>query len=91
MSRQDFSIQVKANEVVSGVFTYRLDEQSVKEAYGLVSGLPEGAYIKFGNFFLPYGLTLSDDASLIRGPLGFSFDTDYSGTIEAGIYPGDFS
>ncbi len=90
LSRQDFSIQVKANEVISGVFTYRLDEGAVKEAYGLVSGLPEGGYIKFGNFLLPYGLTLSDDSSLVRGPLGFSFDTDDSGTVEVGIYPGSF-
>ncbi|HTC19738.1 MAG TPA: hypothetical protein VK859_02755, partial [bacterium] len=90
VSRQDFSIQVKANEVISGVFTYRLDEQAVKEAYGLVAGLPAGGYIKFGSFLLPYGLTLSDDGSLIRGPLGFSFDATQVGAIEAGIYPGPF-
>ncbi len=90
LSRQDFSFQVKANEVISGVFTYRLDENTTKEAYGLISNLPEGAYIKFGNFLLPYGLTLSDDASLIRSPLGFSFDSPQIGALEAGIYPDPF-
>ncbi len=90
LSRQDFSIQVKANEVVSGVFTYRLDESTTKEAYGLISNLPGGAYIKFGNFLLPYGLTLSDDASLIRSPLGFSFDSSQIGALEVGIYPDPF-
>ncbi len=90
LSRQDFSFQVKANEVVSGVFTYRLDENTTKEAYGLVSGLPEGGYVKFGNFMLPYGLNLSDDNSLIRRPLGFMFDSTPIGGVEAGIYPGNF-
>src|SRR5579863_104084 len=36
LSRQDFSFQVKAIEVISGVFTYRLDENTTKEAYGLI-------------------------------------------------------
>lgn len=92
LSRQDFSFQVKANEVVSGVFTYRLDENVTKEAYGLVSGLPAGGYIKFGNFMLPYGLNLSDDQSLVRLALEptastFTFDSPAIGAIEAGIYP----
>jgi hypothetical protein len=56
----------------------------------LVSGLPEGAYLKFGNFLLPYGLNLTDDYSLIRRPLGFSFDSPQIGAVEAGIYPGNF-
>ncbi len=90
LSRQDFSFQVKANEVVSGVFTYRLDENTTKEAYGLISNLPGDGYIKFGNFLLPYGLTLSDDASLIRSPLGFSFDSPQIGAVEVGIYPDPF-
>ena len=91
LSRRDFSIQVKANEVISGVFTYRLDQDNVSEAYGLVSGLPEGGYIKFGTFLLPYGLTLSDDASLIRLPLGFTFDVGSSvEAVEVGIYPDPF-
>lgn len=90
LSRQDFSFQVKANEVVSGVFTYRLDSTSTKEAYGLVSNLPEGAYVKFGEFLPPYGLTLSDDSSLIRAPFGFTFDTPPINAVEAGVYPYPF-
>jgi hypothetical protein len=87
VSRQDFSIQVKANEVVSGVFTYRLDESYTREAYGLISNLPEGGYIKFGTFMMPYGLTLTDDNSLVRSPLGFSFDISQPGGLEVGMYP----
>ncbi len=90
LSRQDFSFQVKANEVVSGVFTYRLDSNSTKEAYGLVSNLPEGAYVKFGDFLPPYGLTLSDDNSLIRAPLGFTFASPPISAVEAGVYPYPF-
>jgi hypothetical protein len=89
----DFSIQAKANEVVSGVFTYRIDEGKVGEFYGLVSGMPEGAYLKFGSFLLPYGLGLADDNSLLRYPLNnlFSFDSsaDQNG-LEAGIFPDPF-
>lgn len=92
LSRQDISFQIKANEVVSGVFTYRLDENATKEAYGLISNLPEGAYVKFGNFLLPYGLTLSDDRSLVRQSLDplsntFVFDSPPIGGVEVGIYP----
>ncbi len=95
-ARQSFSIGIKANENISGVLTYRLDESGgVKEAYGLVSGLPEGAYLKLGKFMLPYGLTLSDDNSLVRyflspanNPGLFSFDNPVNDGVEAGIYPG---
>ena len=92
LSRQDFSFQVKANEFVSGVFTYRLDENAAHEAYGLISGLPAGGYVKFGDFMLPYGLTLSDDQSLVRAALNasFFFDSTPLGGIEAGIYPDPF-
>jgi hypothetical protein len=91
-ARQSFSIQAKANEVISGVFTYRLDEQTTKEAYALISGMPEGAYIKLGKFMLPYGLTLSDDQSLVREALNtttgdFSFDNSTNDGLEVGIYP----
>lgn len=94
ISRQAFEMAVKANEAVSGVFTYEVGEPGnpLKEAYGMVSNLPEGAYLKFGQFVTPpYGLTLADDNSLIRSPLGFSFDSTFvSSTLsgaEAGIYP----
>jgi hypothetical protein len=89
-SHSSFSIQTKANEFVSGVFTYRIDQGGVGEFYGLVSGLPEGAYLKFGKFLTPYGLELSDDNSLIRGNLNgvFSFDVAApQNGAEIGVYP----
>lgn len=90
--RQAFSLQAKANEVVSGVFTYRLDTGSVREAYALIAGLPEGAYIKLGKFMVPYGLTLADDNSLVRVALNgaFNFDNGNPDGMEAGIYPDPF-
>ncbi len=93
-SRMGFSICAKANNVISGVFTYRLDEGTPKEVYALISNLPEGAYLKLGRFLLPYGLGLSDDNSLVRLPLvnsgPFSFDNLQFDGVEAGIYPGNF-
>ena len=91
--RTSFSLQAKANETVSGAFTYKFTGSSgVKELYALVSGLPQGGYIKLGEFMLPYGLTLSDDNSLVRVALAgdFSFDNTTNDGIEAGIYPDPF-
>ena len=90
--RQSFSIDVRMNEAISGVLTYRLDESVAKEAYGLVH-LPEGAYLKIGKFMAPYGLTLADDNSLVRENLGgavFSFDNPTNDGLEVGVYPGIF-
>lgn len=91
--REAFSVQAKANEAISGVFTYRLDEQVVKEVYALISGMPEGAYFKLGKFMMPYGLTLADDNSLVREALGsnaLSFDNPTNDGVEAGVYPDPF-
>lgn len=92
-AHSDFSIQFKANELVSGVFTYRIDEGGVGEFYGLVSGMPEGTYVKFGRILVPYGLELADDNSLVRWTLNsaFSFDTgSIQNGIECGTYPDPF-
>jgi hypothetical protein len=88
--RSSFSLCVKANEAISAVFTYRLDQGAPKEVYGLISGLPEGLYFKLGRFMMPYGLTLADDYSLVRDILhpAFSFDNPTNDGIEVGIYPG---
>ena len=88
--RVAFSFEAKANEVVSGVFTYQLDESAVREAYALVSGLSEGLYFKLGRFTFPYGLELADDNSLVRGALNanFSFDGGTPDGVEVGAYPG---
>jgi hypothetical protein len=92
--RQSYSVAIKANENISGVFTYRLDEDLTKEAYGLISNLPAGAYIKLGKFGMPYGLELADDNSLTRELLGpggvFSFDNPTNDGVEAGFYPDIF-
>jgi hypothetical protein len=96
LGRQSFSIGIKANEAISGVFTYLLDINSPTEAYGLISGLPEDAYIKLGRFTTPYGLQLADDNSLVRGDLSrtnvLTFNNPFFSTdgIEVGIYPGIF-
>src|SRR5665213_786631 len=96
ISRQSFSIAVQANEVISGVFTYRLDENTTKEVYALISNLPNDAYLKLGKFTVPYGLELADDNSLIRddlvsgssGGYVFTFDNPMNDGAEFGIYPG---
>jgi len=97
LGRQSFSIAIKANEVISGVFTYRLDESITKEVYALISNLPDDAYFKLGKFTTPYGLELADDNSLVRddlvsNPNGgyiFTFDNPTYDGLEFGIYPGN--
>ena len=96
LGRQSFSIAIKANEVISGVFTYRLDESITKEVYALISNLPNDAYFKLGKFTIPYGLELADDNSLVRDDLVsnnsggyiFTFDNPTYDGVEFGIYPG---
>jgi hypothetical protein len=89
LARQSFSARVKANDAISGVITYRPSFNG--EVYALISNLPEGAYFKLGQFTLPYGLMLADDSSLVRNPIGFSFERiETGGGVEAGIYPSVF-
>ena len=87
----NFSFCAKANEAISGVFTYKLDQGYMSEVYGLISGLPEGLYFKLGRFTLPYGLELADNDSLVRSALNssLSFDRIPPDGFEAGIYPGN--
>jgi hypothetical protein len=94
--RQTFSIAVKANEMISGVFTYRLDgAAAAKEIYAMVSDKSGDFFLKLGKFTAPYGLELANDNSLVRHDLGpnnlFSFDTPFilPEGIEVGFYPGD--
>jgi len=93
LGRQSFSITVKANEVISGVFTYRLDLNTTQEVFALISNLPADAYFKLGKFMVPYGLELADDNSLIRSDLVsggvLTFNNPVMGGIEFGIYPGE--
>lgn len=88
--KRAFSIQAHANEYVSAVVDYPAGGSPDMEIYGLVSNLPQGAYVKIGQFLLPYGLTLADDASLIRQNLGFWFAGPDPNAVEVGIYPGPF-
>jgi hypothetical protein len=94
LGRQSFSIAIKANEVVTGVFTYRLDLNDPQEVFALISGLPSDAYLKLGKFVTPYGLELADDDSLVRndlvsgGVLTFNSSSNTQGA-EFGIYPED--
>ncbi len=89
MGRQSLSIYAHSNEVISAVVDYRVDNSAKSEMYGLISELPAGGYLKIGAFNPAYGLGLSDDDSLVRGPLGLTYDTILNG-VEAGFYPDDF-
>jgi len=82
--RQELYFACYLNNAVAGVYTYR--SSGSREIYGLISGLPSNAYLKFGLFQLPYGLMLADDQSFIRTPLGFSFERADTG-VEVGITP----
>jgi hypothetical protein len=88
LGRESFSVYVHSNEMISGVVDYRIDNGSRSEMYGLISQLPADGYLKIGAFNAPYGLGLSDDNSLVRGPLGFTYDNILNG-VEAGFYPDD--
>jgi len=88
--RQALEIGIKANEVLTGVLAYRLDDYSTREMYILLNNLPADGYLKLGKFTLPYGLELADDNSLVRGALGFSFDNNPAEGLEGGIYPDPF-
>jgi hypothetical protein len=88
--RQALEIGVQANTDLSGVLTYRLDDQSTQEMYALLGNLPADGYLKMGKFTLPYGLELADDDSLVRVPLGFGFDENPAEGLEGGVYPNPF-
>ena len=75
---------------VPGLVTLYGDEQIEpgrsrnREAYLLLTPF-EGKYtIKAGQFFLPFGLRLQDDASFVRQRSGINFDTPDDG-VEIGI------
>jgi len=88
LGRESFSVYVHSNEMISAVADYRIDGGS-SEMYGLISQLPADGYVKLGQFEPPYGLTLADENSLVRVPLGFSFEQTLRG-VEAGFYPDAF-
>lgn len=55
-----------------------------REAYALVTPANGKYTIKAGQFFLPFGLRLQDDATFVRQRSGISFDTPDEG-IELGL------
>ncbi len=63
---------------------------AAREAFGLLEGLPHGAYVKAGRFMLPFGWRIWDDAAFIRELTGFTYRTPDQG-IEVGIEPGPLS
>lgn len=84
--RQTLSVIAYVNESVRAVYTQSFSAVDVGERYVLVRGLPLGAFLKAGTFYIPYGLTLSDEESLIRAPSGFSFNRRDEG-VEVGVLP----
>lgn len=61
-----------------------------REIFGLIYNLPYNAYIKAGQFFLPYGLRLQDDTAFIRAVTGFTYGTTDIG-MELGLEPGNWT
>jgi hypothetical protein len=54
------------------------------EAFGLIHGLPLGAYVKAGYFIPPYGTKLPNHTAAMRQPLGFQ-PTDKDAGVELGL------
>ena len=86
LGRQELYFTCFLNKSVAAVYDY---SNTAKEVYGIITGLPWNAYLKFGTFQLAYGLMLADDNSYIRAPFGFSFGRSDTG-IETGFYPDPF-
>ena len=63
-----------------------------REIFGLLKGEIKGepAYLKVGQFFLPYGLRLQDDSAVTRAITGFTYGTTDVG-LEAGYEPGSWA
>lgn len=63
-----------------------------REIFGLVKGewKDEPYYVKVGQFFLPYGLRLQDDAAFTRAVTGFTYGSTDVGA-EIGFEPGPFA
>ena len=75
---------------VPGLLTLYVDEQLApgeslnREAYLLLTPQDGKFTVKAGQFFLPFGLRLQDDATFVRQSSGINFDTPDEG-IELGI------
>ena len=73
-----------------GLLTLYVDEQLApgkalnREAYVLLTPKNGRYSVKAGQFFLPYGLRLQDDATFVRQSSGINFDTPDEG-IEFGL------
>ncbi len=63
---------------------------AAREAFALIEGLPQGAYVKAGRFMLPFGWRIWDDKAFIRELTGFTYRTPDQG-VEVGIEPGPLS
>jgi hypothetical protein len=61
-----------------------------REGFALLHRLPLDGHLKVGQFFLPFGWRLVDDAEFIRQRTGFTYATPDQG-VEVGIEPGPLS
>jgi hypothetical protein len=84
INRQNFYADLHVNSKLAGVFT--ITNLGLGENYLLIHGLPQEGFIKVGIFQVPYGLMLQDDNSLVRSPLGFSYQRVDEG-MEMGMTP----
>ncbi len=61
-----------------------------REAFVLLRGLVEGAWLKAGRFLLPHGLRIYDDTAFIRQQTGFTYANQDLG-VEVGLTRGAFT
>jgi len=87
VTRGTFYAEVKA---IPNLLTLYFDQQLApgesieRERYALVTPANGKITIKAGQFFLPFGLRLQDDATFVRQRSGINFDTPDDG-IELGL------
>jgi hypothetical protein len=87
VTRSTVYAEVKA---VPNLLTFYFDQQLApgasieRERYALVTPAGGKYTVKAGQFFLPYGLRLQDDATFVRQRSGINFDTPDDG-VELGL------
>ena len=92
-SRDKYNIYLEVDLIPERVIFYQtIQGGDQDETLGLWKGELQGEpyYLKFGKFFLPYGLRLQDDTAYIRAETSFTYGVTDEG-IEFGYEPGPWS